>query len=187
MTMEMEETEYEVPNWKAKLNRLTAQNTTKNIAYQDNTDYLIKEEEIALKHPSSGSIVKLTDDGYVDIFAGPALGIRLDPKTNSINFFGDSLNFIGKQVNIMSKPNGFCWNGYYFNPELYMENATERSPMLTGTKEYYHETHESDPEDRRVEWHRDAWGIQPMIRSSAKRRYSEGMTQLMKDLDLPIE
>lgn len=175
------------PQWRKKINAMGSQKTTKDIAYNHNNDYLIKEEEIALKHPSSGSVVKLTDDGYIDIFAGPALGIRLDPKTNSINFFGDNINLVGKQVNLATKANGLCWNGYYFNPELYMENDTERTQMLTGTKEYYHETHESDPEDRRVEWHRDSWSVQPMVKTGAKRRYSDGMTKLLQDMGLPTE
>lgn len=174
-------------SWREKMDSMSSKKVMKDIAYDSQKDYFIKEEEIALKHPQTGAVVKLTDDGYVNIFAGPTLGIRLDPQTNSINFFGDNINLVGKQVNLVTKPNGFCWNGYYFNPELYMENETERTQMLTGTKEYYHETHESDPEDRRVEWHRDNWSIQPMVKTSAKRRYSEGMVKLLQDMGLPTE
>lgn len=185
--MQENDQEFLVPSWRNKIDSMGTKKVMKDIAYNDQKDYLIKEDEVALKHPKSGAIVKLTDDGYVDIFAGPTLGIRLDPKSNSINFFGDTLNFVTKQMNIVTKPNGFCWNGYYFNPELYMENDTERSQMLTGTKEYYHETHEPDPADRRVEWHKDQWGVQPMVRTGAKRRYSDGMTKLLTDMGLPIE
>ncbi len=175
------------PSWRQKLDNISQQKGLKDIAYEIDKDYLIKEEEIALKHPTLDSIVKLTDDGYIDIFAGPSLGIRLDPKTNSINFFGDNINMLTKQFNIMTKGNGLCWNGYYFNPELYMESTTERTQMLTGTKQYYHLTHESQVKDRKLAWHTDAWQVQPMIRTDNKRRYSEGMTQLLNDLGLTVE
>jgi hypothetical protein len=179
--------EYLPPEWRQKLDSLNQEKVVKDIAYSNDKDYFIKEDEVALKHPRTGAVVKLTDDGFVDIFAGTTLGIRLDPKSNSINFFGDTMNFVTKQMNIVTKPNGLCWNGYYFNPELYIENDTERTQMLMGTKEYYHETHEPDPEDRRIEWHRDTWGIQPMVRTGAKRRYSEGMVKLLEDMGLPTE
>lgn len=82
----------------------------------DESDYLIKQLEIALKHPDTESIVKLTDDGMIDIFASPQLGIRLDPNTQSINFFGDSVNLFASKFNLRTKQNGFSWNGKSFSP-----------------------------------------------------------------------
>jgi hypothetical protein len=85
----------------------------------DSKDYKIKQTEIALKHPDTGAIVKLTDDGFIDVFAGPQLGVRVDPNTSSINLFGDSVNVIANQFNVRTKPYGFNWNGRVFNPALY--------------------------------------------------------------------
>lgn len=87
----------------------------------DESDYLIKQKEVALKHTDTGAVVKLTDDGFIDVFAGPQLGVRIDPNTNSINFFGDTVNVISNNFNVKTKPYGFNWNGRVFNPALYME------------------------------------------------------------------
>jgi hypothetical protein len=179
--------EYYLPSWKEKIISIGQVNKPKDIAYSDTNDYFIKEDEVALKHEVTGATVKLTDEGYVDIFAGPRVGIRMDPKTNSINFFGETINMITKNMNLITKPNKFIWNGYYFNPELYFESPTERKQTITGTKEYYHMTHEAEPEKRTLKWHSDSWSVRPMIKSDSKRQYSDGMNQLLKDLGLPIE
>ena len=83
---------------------------------EDSKDYLIKEYEIALKHPDTGAVVKLTDDGFIDVFAGSQVGVRIDPHTNSVNFFGDSVNVIANNFNVKTKPYGFNWNGRVFDP-----------------------------------------------------------------------
>lgn len=88
---------------------------------EDTQDYFIKEQEIALKHPETGAVVKLTDDGFVDIFADEQLGIRFDPATKTINLFGDSINVVVNNFNLKTKPDGFTWNGRSFNPNLYTQ------------------------------------------------------------------
>lgn len=98
---------------------------------EDAKDYLIKEDEIALKHAETGAVVKLTDDGHIDIFAGPQLGLRIDPNTNSINLFGDSVNVMANNFNVRTKPYGFNWNGRVFNPSLY---SSAESDVMTKAK-----------------------------------------------------
>jgi hypothetical protein len=90
---------------------------------EDTNDYYIKEKEVAMKHPETGAVVKLTDDGFVDIFADDQLGIRFDPATKSINLFGDNVNVIAKNFNIRTTPNGFTWNGRGFNPNILQEDT----------------------------------------------------------------
>ena len=92
---------------------------------KDTEDYLIKQEEVALKHDETGAVVKLTDDGFIDVFAGPQLGVRIDPHTNSINFFGDTVNVISNNFNVKTKPFGFNWNGRVFNPALYSGDSQD--------------------------------------------------------------
>ena len=87
----------------------------------DEQDYKIKEKEIALKHPWTEAIVKLTDDGMIDIFADDQLGIRVDPNTKSVNMFGDTVNIIANNLNVRTRPYGFNWNGKVFNPSLYTD------------------------------------------------------------------
>jgi hypothetical protein len=126
--------------------------------------------------------VKLTDEGYIDIFASPTVGIRIDPHTNSINLYGDNINLVSKQMNMVTKANGLSWNGYYFNPELYMESSTSKEQMIGGTRNNYVHS-----EEQGWHWERQPWSINPMVANSGRRRYSEGMTNLLKDMGLPVE
>lgn len=89
---------------------------------EDAKDYTIKEREVALKHPETQALVKLTDDGFVDIFADNQLGIRLDPSTNSITLFGDNINVLAQRFNIKTNQDGFTWNGRAFNPDILQDN-----------------------------------------------------------------
>lgn len=171
-----------LPAWKQKMMSLNQEKSLKDIADDDSKDYLIKENEIALKHPVLDSIIKLTDDGFIDIFPSPSLGIRLDPQTNSINFIGDTVNFITKNTNVLTEPKGFSWNKYAFNPELYMENSTEKEQHITGTKNYWVYSKELG-----WHWERRDWSIPPMLKMAGKPRYSEGLLQIMKTLNLPID
>jgi hypothetical protein len=85
---------------------------------EDTQDYFIKEREIALKHDDTGAVVKLTDDGFIDIFADEQLGVRFDPVTKSINLFGDNINVIAQNFNVKTRPDGFTWNGKAFNSAI---------------------------------------------------------------------
>jgi hypothetical protein len=48
-------------------------------------------------------MVKLTDDGLIDVFAGPQAGIRIDPHNKSINLFGDNVNIIANSFNVKTR------------------------------------------------------------------------------------
>ena len=47
--------------------------------------------EPALIHPNNTSVVKLRDNGAIDIFVGNDNGIRVDPNERSIQIFGNAL------------------------------------------------------------------------------------------------
>lgn len=83
----------------------------------------ISEDEIALKHPKTGSTLKLADDGSIEMFVNEDTGIRLDPKDNSVIFYGDSVHFATKEMRIHTKPDGFIWNNHNLNPYLYHGNT----------------------------------------------------------------
>lgn len=46
-------------------------------------------EEVGFVHPFTSSVVKLKDNGMIDIFAATNQGIRIDPKTKTVNFFAN--------------------------------------------------------------------------------------------------
>lgn len=113
--------DYRPPRWKEKLDKYKVRRDRVEHSSENSKDYIIKEDEIALKHPHTGAIVKLCDDGCIDLFAGEQLGIRLDPNTETANIFADNINFFGKNVNFRTNPHGLTWNGYAFNPALHEE------------------------------------------------------------------
>lgn len=167
--------------WTEQMNEIKKEGESSNTIGTDSLDYYFKQDEIGIKHPSQQSVIKLTDEGFIDIFADDQLGIRIDPHSKSINLLGDTVNILTKNFNIKTVPNGFIWNDYYFNPQLYFEDEKERMQTLNGTKEYYHATHGENPS---VVWHRDNWSVQPMKKSQRSFRYSEGVKSIMKDLGL---
>lgn len=66
------------------------------------------EREVGLTHPDLSSFIRLNDDGDIEIFAAPGVGIIISAKAKSISFFAD-------YVKVHSKEDGFRWNNYSFN------------------------------------------------------------------------
>ena len=48
-----------------------------------------KNKEVGLYNPNSSSIVKIQDDGVIDIFASTNVGVRVNPKNRTVELFGD--------------------------------------------------------------------------------------------------
>lgn len=179
-----EHNEVVAPAWKSKIDEYLLYNQKVDTASNSVRDYYYEENEVGLKHLENQSMVKITDEGRVDLFAGESLGISIDPETESVNIFGKFVNIFSENLNVKTKPNGFIWNKYYFNPELYYESPTERRQMIQGTKEYYHEVdHNKGP----VGWHQDPWSIRPMVNATPRKRYSDAMKKMLVDLGLPID
>lgn len=58
------------------------------------------EGEVGLIHPTNKSIIKLKNDGCVDIFSEDNIGIRVNPKTKTISFIGDNIVSNSKNWNL---------------------------------------------------------------------------------------
>lgn len=174
--------DYVPPNWQRYLDEHRAKDGKIEYESEDEKDQMIGPDEIALRHPKTGAIVKLSDDGCIDIFGGPTLGLRMDPNTNSLNFFGETINLLGKQVNIETKPNGLSWNNYAFNSNLYYQNEEERGQRITGKKEKW-----SYSKEKGWHWKEEDWSVQPMLEKGSRTRYSDGVLSIMENLGLPTE
>ena len=66
------------------------------------------DREVGLSHPDLSSFIRLNDQGDIEIFATPGIGIIISARSKSISFFGDS-------VRINTKEDGLRWNSYNFN------------------------------------------------------------------------
>jgi hypothetical protein len=171
---------YSPPSWRKIIDELNIHYNKVDSSSEDTKDHTIKEDEIALKHPTSGAIVKTTDEGYIDLFAGEQLGIRIDPITNTLNLFGDTVNILSKDINFRTKSTGLKWNGYSFNSQLYYEDEQEKEQVVSGTKKKWIE------DDKGGRWESDDWSLKPMIKNNNKSRYSDGMVEMLKQLGLPV-
>lgn len=174
--------DYAPPYWRKVIDDLNINYRQLDPSAENANDFFIKEDEIALKHPTTGAIVKTTDEGYIDLFAGDQLGIRIDPITNTINLFGDTINLMGKEVNFKTKATGLNWNGYSFNSQLYYQDDQEKDQRLNGTRQEWTYSDEAG-----WHWETKEWSMRPMVESTNKSRYSDGMIEIMKELGLPVE
>ena len=108
-----------LPFWRQVLQQELVNSLPKSLEKEQENRQFISEDEIALKHPITGSTIKLCDDGSIEMFVNEDTGLRLDPKDNSIIFYGDSVHFATKEMRMHTKPYGLVWNNHNFNPYLY--------------------------------------------------------------------
>ena len=66
------------------------------------------EREVGLNHPDNESFLRLNDQGDIEIFAAPGIGIVISSRSKSISLFADSIRFHCKE-------DGLRWNNYNFN------------------------------------------------------------------------
>lgn len=66
------------------------------------------DREVGLTHPDLSSFIRLNDQGDIELFATPGIGIVISGKSKTISIFSDSIRFY-------SKEDGLRWNNYNFN------------------------------------------------------------------------
>lgn len=66
------------------------------------------DREVGLTHPDLTSFIRLNDQGDIEIFAVPGVGMIISGKSKTISLFADSIRFF-------SKEDGLRWNSYNFN------------------------------------------------------------------------
>ncbi len=69
---------------------------------------LYSDREVGLTHPDLSSFIRLNDQGDIEIFAAPGVGIVISSRSKSISLFGDS-------IRMHCKEDGLRWNSFKFN------------------------------------------------------------------------
>lgn len=118
-----------MPYWKKVVRDETIKQRSRDLEDIMEEDTFIDEDEVALKHPETGAVIKLRDDGSIEMFVNEDTGFRMDPKENAIMFFGDILHVTTKETRIHTKPHNFIWNNHNFNPELYSQD-NGKAPLV---------------------------------------------------------
>lgn len=66
------------------------------------------DREVGITHPDLSSFIRLNDQGDIEIFAAPGVGIVISSLSKSVSIFADSIKFFTKE-------DGLRWNSYNFN------------------------------------------------------------------------
>lgn len=130
--------DWDAPEWRLLMDKEVVDGQTINHAREQEVHRYFAENEIGLKHPKTGAMVKLKDDGAIEFFVNEDTGIRLDPKENAVIIYGDVVHMVAKDVDIHTRPQGFSWNKHTFNPALYFTDDKNPLPQFTAKngKEY---------------------------------------------------
>lgn len=93
-------------------------NTIKQNASQPNANFPVGAElsrrnqfsqrEVGLNHPDTNSFLRLNDEGDVEIFAAPGVGIVISASSRTISFFAEKVRFFCAE-------DGLRWNEFNFN------------------------------------------------------------------------
>lgn len=91
------------------------------------------QREVGLNHPDNSSFMRLADDGSIEIFACPGVGIIINPSTRSISFFADTIKMYCKE------DDGLRWNNMSFNPasDMYNEPALIKTNTFANNPAYH--------------------------------------------------
>jgi len=126
-----------MPYWKQILEGEVTNHRTVNLESERQSSQEIHENEIAMKHPKTGSVIKLRDDGSIEMYVNEDTGIRMDPNENTIIFYGDVIHMATKETRIHTKPYQFLWNNHNFNPYLYYGDKIDDERYIPKTQIQY--------------------------------------------------
>jgi hypothetical protein len=80
--------------------------------------YVYAGMEPGIIHPTTGSTLRLRDNGNIEIFAKDYSGLVLSAEGKSALMFADRISMNSKEFRINSDDTGFLWNYKVFNPDM---------------------------------------------------------------------
>ena len=125
--------DWDAPNWRLVLDNELTDGEAMDFERERDKILYMAENEIGLKHPKTGTTLKLRDDGSIEMFVNEDTGIRLDPAQNAVLIYGDVVHMVAKDVDIHTRPHGFSWNKNLFNPALYYKDSNNPLPQFSAT------------------------------------------------------
>lgn len=122
---------FELPEWKKTIEAI--QSNLIPVSYQESetTNRSFQENEVGLKHPTNGSMIRIKDDGTIEAFTAYGTGIRIRTD-NTSQLFSDKVQIIGRELDIRSSPNGSNLNG-----EVLGEGTYQSFPYKKGLTESF--------------------------------------------------
>lgn len=107
------------------------------------------DREVGITHPDLSSFIRLNDQGDIELFAAPGVGIIISGRSKSISLFADS-------IRINCKEDGLRWNNYNFNysassfsePTLVKINLKDIHSAQNGASYYLDMIHQIEAEEK---------------------------------------
>ena len=153
--------------------------------------YRYKGDEPGFTHPVTGASVRMRDDGCIDIFAGPMLGIRMDPNANSINLICEKLNIWSRTTSMHTDNDKFLWNYMPINPQIrQMQKAVDGDGWpytgpYEGQRRYFTAVHEYEQyvcDEDGCRWEVVSPKYRPYLRDRSDSMIRAGRAQLQRVL-----
>lgn len=79
---------------------------------------------------ADGTFLKTTANHGIMMYVNKVTGISLSKTNSTVTISGKYITSIAPEQRFYTKPNGFIWNNYYFNPDL------QNAQVLTKSGEY---------------------------------------------------
>lgn len=99
---------FDVPHWRRQWEDLSEKTRSLELSVARDDAQLVGSQEVGLKHNKSGAIVRLKDDGSIELFAESS-GIRITQ--SGIQMFGQKIQIMGGEMDVLTTPHGFQENG----------------------------------------------------------------------------
>ena len=93
---------------KDAIDKINFQQKTYPVSFEVKKRKEFSDREVGLTHPDMSSFIRLNDEGDIEIFAAPGVGIIISARAKSISFFADT-------VKMFTKEDGLRWNSFNFN------------------------------------------------------------------------
>lgn len=99
---------FEVPKWRKLVEQQLKKKEHVKFKTQLEEKFFVAEDEVAIKHPETGAMIRLKDDGSIEIVSGEGSGIRIT--NNGVDLFGKNITMSGNHLNLYLKENGVVKN-----------------------------------------------------------------------------
>lgn len=89
--------DYQPARWFEKLENLK-EDSGFNLGKTIEEDKKIKKKEVGIFHPDNEAIIKVDDDGSINLFSSEKTGIRIDKENDTIIIFGNEVQFMTNMI-----------------------------------------------------------------------------------------
>lgn len=118
--------EFNIPEWRKNIEEINKLAEPIDFLEENKKLKKIKQREVALKHLSNNSFIRIQDDGTIELFSEFNSGIRLDSNSN-VQIFGDKIQVIAKEFDIRTTANGTT-----INDNIIGKNVVDKFPRKKG-------------------------------------------------------